>query len=203
MAQGRDELGRFTADIQEASERLRSFSREVDDSAKATANKTKEEKAAEKERTDTLNSRLGFASNSIGQVASTGEFSSIVSGATRAGIHAIRDTEIEGVKVGEYAAEVSGLNRAERILGSAADRTSAVTGDLARYGIEVSDSFRSGLLQTQIEQEKRVDNERAKVSAEAFGPGNVAGLVGDQGSRLLGAVEKIASLIDRLTGGSS
>lgn len=203
--QQRDELGRFVAGAGEAADKLGALGRAIDDSTKATqesARSKKEEAEAQKILTGRLNTGLGVAGNALSAVATTGDFEAGLASATRAGINAVRGLEVQGVRVGEFAAEVSGLNRADRVLGSAADRTLDVTGDLARYGIDVSNDFRKGLLDTAIEQEKRVEDERAKVSGAAYSPGNVAGLVGEQGARLIGLVERLLSAVEGFGGGS-
>lgn len=203
-SQQRDELGRFFAGAAEAADKLRSFTREVDDSTRASAERTKQEKEEAKARTANINAGLGVAGNAIGQAASAGELEAGLASVTRAGISAIRGAEISGVRVGEFAAEVSGLNRADRVLGGAAERTLDVTADLARYDIEVDDEFRKRTLDIAIEQEKRVEDERAKVSGAAFAPGNVAGIVGEQGERLLKLVEQIVEKLSGLgSGGGS
>lgn len=202
----RDEFGRFVAGVGEASDKLKGLSRDLEDSAKAaqeTTRSRKEEAEAQKLLTGRLNAGLGTAGNALSAVATTGDFDAGLASVTRAGINAVRGLEVQGVRVGEFAAEVSGLNRADRVLGTAAERTLDVTSDLARYGIDVSDGFRKGVLDTAIEQERRVEDERAKVSAGAYSPGNVTGLVGEQGARLIQLVERLLGKVESLTGGGS
>jgi len=199
----RDALGRFVAGAGEAADKLRSFSREVDESTRASAERTKQEKEEARARTERVNTTLGVAGSAIGQAASANDIEAGLASTVRAGINAIRGAEIAGIRVGEFAAEVSGLNKAERVLGTAAERTLDVTGDLRRYGLEVDDEFRKRTLDIAIEQEKRVEDERAKVSGAAFTPGNVAGFVGEQGDRLLKLVEQILEKLTSLGGGGA
>ena len=183
---------------------LSDLRRGVDDSTRAVndSNRSEREKQDSERTTGRINAGLGVAGDAISAAATTQDFSAGLASVTRSGIDAVRGLEFEGVKVGQFAAEVSGLNRADRVLGSAAERTLSVTGDLARYGIQVDDSFRKGVLDTAIEQEKRVEDERAKVSGDAYSPGNVLGIVGEQGERLLGLVERIATKLESLAGGA-
>jgi cell division septum initiation protein DivIVA len=201
--QARDELGRFVAGAGEAADKLRAFSREVDDSARASRERAQAEKEADRVRTERINGALSVGGAAIGQAASAGDIEAGIASTVRAGINAIRGAEIAGVRVGEFAAEASGLNKADRVLGAAGDRTLDVTGDLARYGIEVDSEFRKRTLDIAIEQEKRVEDERAKVSGQAFAPTNVFGIVGEQGDRLLQIVEQILEKLQALGGGGA
>lgn len=206
MGKGGGEGDVLSAIVKTAADSLRQFTRGVDDSTKATQESVRskrEEQESQRALTTSLNAGLGTSGNALSAVATTGDFEAGLASATRAGISAVRGFEIEGVRVGEFAAEVGGLNRADRVLGKAGERTLDVTADLARYGIEVDPDFRRGLLDTAIEQEKRVEDERVKVSAGAYSPGNVAGIVSEQGGRLLELVEKIATKLEGLVGGSS
>lgn len=192
----RDELGRFVAGLGEASDKLRTLSREVDESTRAQAEKAKEQREqAQQNRGSNLNAGLGVAGSALGAVGTTGDFADGLSSITQASIRAVRSFEFQGFQVGQVAAEVSGLNRAERILGTAAERTLDVTADIVRYGGQVSDEFRNETLRVFREQEERIERERVKVSNEAFSPSNIAGITKDQGARLLQAVEAIARVL--------
>lgn len=201
--QGRDELGRFVAGAGEAAEKLREFTRNVEDSTKASqdnARSRREEAEAQRALTGRVNAGLGVAGGAINAVATTGDFEAGIAHATRAGINAVRGLEVAGVRVGEFAAEVGGLNRADRILGSAAERTLDVTADLARYSdLTVSDEFRKDTFNMFLEQEKRIEAERAKVSGMAYSAENVAGLVNERGNAIL---ERILAVLERFSGGT-
>lgn len=202
--QQRDELGRFSAAAGEAADRLRGLSREVDETTKASqenARTRREEAEAQRQFTGRLNAGLGVAGNALSASVTTGDVDAGLASATRAGISAVRGFEVQGVRVGEFAAEVSGLNRADRVLGGAAEDTLSRTAELARFGIDVPNDFRDGLLETFKRQQGRVEDERAKVSAAAFSPANVAGLTTEQGARLLQLVEQLLSKVEAFGGG--
>lgn len=171
--QDRDELGRFVAGMGEASDKLKSFTRDVEDSAQASAENTR----AKKEEAETAKSHSAFVSGlasagvgALSRAASAEDLDAGLSGLAQAGIKGLRS-----LPGGDLMAEAAGLGRAERVLGTAGERALDVTGDLRRYGIEVSDEMRKGLLDTFVEQEERVEKERAKVSGEAFSLERVGG----------------------------
>lgn len=72
---------------------------------------------------------------------------------------------VQDTRIGAFALAVTGVSTARETTQRAGARVGAVTEDLARYGVTVSDEFRQRLANTAIEQEKRVTTERGKVDA--------------------------------------
>lgn len=166
--QSRDEFGRFVA---EASEKLKGFSDQVEESTRASSDHTRATKEAAKEaeaRTERLGAAATLGAQSFASVNATGDLDAGLANVSQAAIRGIRSYTFAGLPVGEIGAELSGLNRANNVLGAASSRTADVTGDLRRYNIDVPDDFRSDLLKVNIEQEERVEAERRRVAGAAY-----------------------------------
>ncbi len=197
MARERDELGRFVAAIDQSAEKLQSFSREVEESTRASADHARAAKDALSNAASTVGaSALGVAKDSFGRAANAGDLDAGLAGLSQAAIKGVRS-----LPGGDLIAEAAGFGRAERVLGTAAERTLDVTGDLARYNIDVPDDLRNDLLKVAIEQENRVETERAKVSGAAFSPENLGGEVFEGLKRSGDVLQQIFELLKGLAGG--
>lgn len=171
MPRERDELGRFTASADEAAEKLKTFTQEVEESTRASSDHARASKEATREaeaRTERLGAAATLGAQSFTSVSATGDLDAGLAGISQAAIRGIRSYTFAGLPVGEIGAELSGLNRANNVLGAASGRVADVTGDLRRYNIDVADDFRSDLLRVNIEQEERVEAERRMVAGAAF-----------------------------------
>ena len=187
--QQRDEFGRFVASMEDAAAKVETFTREVDDSAKASADHTRASREQAEQQKAFGAAIGGLASAGVGAIsraASAEDLDAGLSGLAQAGIKGIRS-----LPGGDLLAEGLGLGRAERVLGGAAERTLDVTGDLARYGVTVPDEFRKGLLDTFVEQEERVETERAKVSGDAFSPARI-------GDEMLQQIQNYGELLKQI-----
>jgi len=107
---------------------------------------------------DGLNSAARFLTPAANAFATTGTSQGVASAVNSSLINAVGSTAIGGLILAG-----SGVAAAQETTQRAAGRVGAVTEDLARYGIEVSDDFRKRLADSQLEQEKRVSTERGKV----------------------------------------
>jgi hypothetical protein len=197
VARERDELGRFVAAADEAADRLKGFAREVEDSTKASsehARAAKEEAEEAKQRRQMIGGMalagLAAAGPGIGVAQATGDFGDGLNASIYGAVSAIG--KIPGI------GNILGATQAGNVLDRAGGSVSGVTGDLARYGIEVSDEFRSGLVNTAVEQERRVENENQAVMAALGDPG-VIGKAGAKGTVVSAAgtfAEDIRSLVE-------
>lgn len=195
----RDESRQLADALREATDRLRGFNREVDDTTRSQAERNREERAASQQR---VNAGLGAAASAIGAVGSTGDYADGLASITRSTIGALRSAEVFGVKVGEIGAEVTGYNRAERILGRAAERTLDVTADFAKYGMDVSDELRQETFDIFREQESRIEDERRKVTSLAYRPDQIGVEMAKHMQNLTQSVAEIATRLRGLTGGA-
>lgn len=168
MARERDELGRFVAAAGEAADRLKGFTRQVDESTRASANAAREEREQAESRMGRVAAGLGaaglgalgaggaaLAGRTAGQLQAGGDFGDALNASLAGGIMALGNVPLIG--------NLTGATQAGAVLGRAGGRVSDVTGDLARYGIEVSDEFRRGLIDTAVQQERRVEDENQAV----------------------------------------
>lgn len=205
----RDEMGRFVSSAREATEALEGLSRASESSARAA-----------EEQTRSMASFLPSAQTvgSVGMVGAGaitsglgGGLDAAVGNVTRAGIDALRQTNIGGVPVGAIYSEAAGLNRAERVVGNAADSVAGTVAELARYGRDVGDDEIQRHLGILIEQEEAAEKARRRVSDLAFTPENLknAGanvaaapvLAGMEGlGEAIKAIPEILAWIKRLSG---
>lgn len=195
---GRGGGGEMEREVRSAVDALRDFAREVEGATAATEKKTKvdEEKGGGlfgglMAAGAGLGGAVGLgAAHAIDAVATTGDFDAGIASVTRGLIKGLR-----GTTLGEGIAQITGLGRVDEVLGGAAARVSAVTGDLARYGYEVSDESRSTMVDTAVEQQQRFERERSRVYAEAYSPQRAleqgVGLRAQEFSQLLEAVREI------------
>lgn len=119
--------------------------------------------------------------------AASGDFQAAQGQAGLAALAAFDQLNIGGVPVGRVLSEASGAAGLERQLAGTQQRVLDVTGDLARYGIEVSPEFREGLAKGFGEQEKRVEAERRAVAGEVGKLANPEIVAGAE--KAFGAVE--------------
>lgn len=219
MAQPRDELGRFVSAAEEASDRLRGFARTVDEGTRAVANRERQEREAAEQLRNSLGAlgsvALGglaaggaaFASRAAGAFQAGGDFGDALNMSLAGGIMALGRVPVIG--------NILGATQAGSVLERAGERVTDVTGDLARYGIEVPDEFRQGLVRTAVEQERRVEDERQAVMS-ALGDPDVIGRAGGRNTlvqgvgtfaedirELLNTVKSIADTIKSWLPGSS
>ena len=107
---------------------------------------------------DAVNGAARFLTPAANAFATTGTSQGVASAVNSSLINAVGSTAIGGLILAG-----SGVAAAQETTQRAAGRVGAVTEDLARYGIEVSDDFRKRLSDVSLEQEKRVTTERGKV----------------------------------------
>lgn len=179
MPQQRDELGRFVAAADEAADRLRGFTRQVDESTRASANRDRQEREKEKDEGPGAVRKfvggaalagLGLGGGRIaGQVQAGGDFGDALNAILAGGIMALG--KVPGI------GNILGATQAGAVLERGGESVAGVTRDLARYGIDVSDEFRQGLVNTAVEQERRVENENQAIMA-ALGDPAVIGKAG-------------------------
>lgn len=172
MPRERDELGRFTASADEAAEKLKTFSQEVEESTRASSDHARATKEATREaeaRSERIGAAATLGAQSFTNINATGDLDAGLANLSQAAIRGLRNQGLGG----SLAAELSGLNRAENVLGAASGRVADVTGDLRRYNIDVPDDFRSDLLKVNIEQEERVEAERRRVAGAAYSRENL------------------------------
>lgn len=109
---------------------------------------------------DAVNGAARFLTPAANAFATTGTSQGVASAVNSSLIGAVGSTAIGGLLLAG-----SGVAAAQETTQRAAGRVGAVTEDLARYGVEVSDDFRKRLADVSLEQEKRVGTERGKVQA--------------------------------------
>lgn len=104
----------------------------------------------------------------VARFATPGANAFAITGSTQAVAASVNQQLLDRVgntAIGGFALAVSGVASAREVTGRAGARVGAVTEDLARAGVNVSDDYRQRLASTAIEQERRVERERAKVAA--------------------------------------
>lgn len=136
------------------------------------------------------------------QYAITGTAAGFATGVTQSLLGAANNTT-----VGNLLLQATGVNAAMETTGRAGARVGAVTEDLARYGIQVSDEFRERLFKVDLEQENRVTTERGKVqalsgSAEAIREAKPEG-AGGVFDAILGILRNIEGRLSSFGGGKN
>lgn len=172
MARERNELGQFTASADEAAQKLKGFSEQVEESTRASSDHAKATKEATREaeaRSERIGAAATLGAQSFTNINATGDLDAGLANLSQAAIRGLRNSGLSG----SLAAEGLGLNRAENVLGAASGRVADVTGDLARYGIEIDPGFRSDFLRTAIDQEERVERERRNVTTATYTAANL------------------------------
>lgn len=109
-----------------------------------------------------INAAAGFATPAANAYAVTGSSAALAASVTQGALSAVGNTSIGG-----FALALTGVSAANEVNQSAASRVKSITGDLARFGVEVSDDQRKRLFSEAAAQERRRQKEEAKVDALA------------------------------------
>lgn len=166
----------FDRALEEAAARLRQFSRGVDESTRATEDRNRREQerdsssgpgAARQAVGGALLAGLAASSAGVGAAQTTGD---LVDGFNVSMLGAVH-----GLGKVPFVGNVLGASQASNVLDRAGGRVAGVTGDLARYGMEVDDEFRQRTIEIAIEQERRVEDERQRTIAAMGDPAALGG----------------------------
>jgi len=165
----------FLALIGQATSSLDKFSDQLSRSTKVQAKSTEEKRKEDRESRDlqrrasgALTNLAGISHGAAGQIGVGGDAQDAFSTFGLSLMSTINAAPVLGAFAG-----LTGSQSTQRVLDATRNRVFSVTGDLARYGQEVTDEFRQGQIDIGLQQESRRDAELRRLNAELGSPDNI------------------------------
>jgi len=165
----------FLALIEQATSSLNKFADQLDKNTKVQAKSTEEKRKEDRESRDlqrrasgALTNLAGISHGAAGQIGVGGDAQDAFSTFGLSLMSTINAAPVLGAFAG-----LTGSQSTQRVLDATRNRVFSVTGDLARYGQEVTDEFRQGQIDIGLQQESRRDAELRRLNAELGSPDNI------------------------------